>query len=283
MTEKPLVSAVITTHNRLELLKRAVSSALGQTYSPMEVIVVDDGSTDGTESYCRNLKDVKYLRINPGESRGGNYARNRGILVASGQIVAFCDDDDYWLADKTMRQVELMRATGCDFVYCGRTAEVVKEDKMWMRDVLPVDSERGDISKTILWTIPFLTSALMAKREALLSTGMFDEKLRAWQEYELTIRLAQRSKTDFLKDSLVVYRVDIKDPQRLTNKFNQWRDSVRMIYRKHAALYGRLTFKERMRVRRLMHTDAIPRAQASGLRGRWYLHRILRKLYSFLS
>ena len=83
-----LVSAIITTNNRLELLKRAIESVRTQTYSNMECIVVDDASTDGTYEYCQG-QPVRYLYIPPEESKGGNYARNRGIEMAQGEYVAF--------------------------------------------------------------------------------------------------------------------------------------------------------------------------------------------------
>lgn len=95
-----LVSAIITTHNRLSLLKRAVESALSQTYKNIEVIVVDDASTDGTPEYCNELP-LRYIYIPKEESRGGNHARNLGILAAKGEYVAFLDDDDYWLPRKS--------------------------------------------------------------------------------------------------------------------------------------------------------------------------------------
>ena len=91
-----LVSAIITTHNRAELLTRAIESVLGQTYQEMEVIVVDDASTDNTSDVCAKYP-IKYIYIPEAESQGGNYARNLGIRAAKGEYCAFLDDDDYWL------------------------------------------------------------------------------------------------------------------------------------------------------------------------------------------
>ena len=124
-----LVSAIITTHNRLELLKRAIESVRTQTYSNMECIVVDDASTDGTYEYCQG-QPVRYLYIPPEESKGGNYARNRGIEMAQGEYVAFLDDDDCWLPEKTTKQVRLLEEKRCGLVYCDLTVENVS-DKDW--------------------------------------------------------------------------------------------------------------------------------------------------------
>ena len=78
-----LVSAIITTHNRVDLLKRAVKSVYAQTYKDIELIVVDDCSTDGTKEYCE-AQSFRYIHIPKEESRGGNHARNLGVLAAKG-------------------------------------------------------------------------------------------------------------------------------------------------------------------------------------------------------
>ena len=129
-----LVSAIITTHNRLELLKRAIESVRTQTYSNMECIVVDDASTDGTYEYCQG-QPVRYLYIPPEESKGGNYARNRGIEMAQGEYVAFLDDDDCWLPEKTTKQVRLLEEKRCGLVYCDLTVENVSDKGIQYRDV----------------------------------------------------------------------------------------------------------------------------------------------------
>ncbi|WP_288911006.1 glycosyltransferase family 2 protein, partial [uncultured Thomasclavelia sp.] len=89
-----LVSAIITTHNRLELLKRAIQSVYNQTYSNIELIVVDDASDDGTKEWAEQ-QSFKFIYIPKEKSKGGNYARNLGIKSSHGKYVAFLDDDDY--------------------------------------------------------------------------------------------------------------------------------------------------------------------------------------------
>ena len=107
------VSAIITTHNRLELLIKAINSVLNQTYENIELIIVDDNSTDGTRTYIQKLllenKDISYIYISPDDSKGGNYARNLGINAASGEYIAFLDDDDEWLVDKIQKQINFLK------------------------------------------------------------------------------------------------------------------------------------------------------------------------------
>ena len=99
------VSAVITTHNRCELLLKAIESVKNQTYKNIEIIVVDDASSDSTLDKCRILDGIKYIRINT--SKGGNYARNVGIKNSSGHYIAFLDDDDEWYPTKIEKQLGL--------------------------------------------------------------------------------------------------------------------------------------------------------------------------------
>ena len=94
--DAPLVSIIVPTHNRAGLLPRALASALGQTYAPIEVVVVDDGSTDGTADVVEGLKarhpNLRYLRHD--HPLGASAARNRGVREAAGACVALLDDDD---------------------------------------------------------------------------------------------------------------------------------------------------------------------------------------------
>lgn len=264
--EKPLVSAIITTHNRCGLLIRAIDAAISQTYHPMEIIVVDDASTDDTCEACKKYGDqINYIQIPPQKSRGGNYARNLGIRSARGEYVAFCDDDDYWLPQKTEKQMRLMLSEDYELVHCGRTLEYVGKHTAKQKDIIPSSDKYGDMSRKILLTICATTTTILAKREALLDVGLFDESLGFWQEYELTIRLAQRKPFGSVLETLCVYRVDTTDKNRLTNKYFSWRKAVKYIHEKHAKLYRQLNWYERLHVKRLIHGDAKMRAKSSRL------------------
>lgn len=259
------VTAIITTHNRLNLLKQAIDSVRRQTYPDIELIVVDDGSTDGTEAYCRR-QPLQYIRVEAAESRGGNHARNLGIRAAEGKYIAFLDDDDRWLPEKTARQVRLIEEKGCEMVFCGMTIETVRAGIATYTDTLPHDSHRGDMSRAILYTIPAVTSTMLFSRDALIDAGLFDEKLNFWQEYELSIRLAQRGPFFFVAEPLAIYRVDTGDRQRKTNKYALWLKAVEYVKEKHRDLYAMQTPAERLRTRLLINGDARARCKCSG---RW--------------
>ena len=277
---QPLVTAIITTHNRLELLKRAIESIQNQTYQNIELIVVDDASDDGTKEYCSNLS-VKYIYIPKDECAGSNHARNIGLRYANGLFIAYCDDDDYWLPTKIEKQVELIQHKECDFVHCAYRKELVNPNgSVSYSDCSPADYSEGDVSKASLCHILTLTSTVLFRKSAVIEAGGFDEALKAWQETELIIRIAQHSKTYFVREPLVVYRVDTSDTQRLTNKYFNWKLSVKYIHKKHKKLYASLSFKEKCTAYALVAADGIGRAKASGLTAHWYYNILLLKIFS---
>ena len=261
---KDLVSAVITTHNRAMLLKRAIESVFDQTYKNIECIVVDDASSDDTNLICKNY-NLQYIFIPKNESKGGNYARNLGIKASHGKYVAFLDDDDYWLPEKIQKQVSLIEGKDCELVHCGRICEFVAPDgTISYKESLPSLEYWGDMHKKILFTICTTTTNILTKRSALFDVGLFDENLKFWQEYELTIRLAQRKPFYFVDDVLSVYRIDKKDNNRLTNKYTPWKNAVKYIHKKHESLYKNLNIIEKMKMWSLVFCDASGRLNNIG-------------------
>lgn len=267
------VSVVITTHNRLSLLKRAIDSVLNQTYPYIECIVVNDASTDGTDQYCLGLP-IRYLSIPPNESRGGNYARNVGIRSAKGEYIAFLDDDDYWKPEKIAKQVVLIKEKKCEMVHCGRTNEIVTPTGILFKDFMPTEDKQGDLHRRILMNICTTTTCMLVEKKALMEIGMFDENLRFWQEYDLTIRLAQRAPIYFVNEALCVYRIDKSDSGRLTNKYTEWLVAVKYVHEKYKDLYGRLNAWERFKAKLLVWRDAAVRCKAAGFRTRYYVYGI---------
>lgn len=278
MTE--LVSSIITTHNRLELLKRAVDSVINQTYPNIELIIVDDHSTDGTKEWCIQLSqsfdNIKYIHVPEEQSRGGNYARNLGIKNSNGVYVAFLDDDDQWLPDKITLQVELITRKKCDFVYGNRIVEVVDSNgfsKFYPSKLNP--KYEGDVSQIILTDIFTTTSLILVRKKVFDLVGLFDEELKFWQEYELSIRIAQVSPFFAVHQPLIYYRVDQSDNHRLTNKYFGWKNAVNYIRRKHARLYNNLSLYFKLKSHALVWHDASERCKASHLNLRYYFFRFL--------
>jgi len=269
-----LVSAVITTRNRLALLKEAVKSVLEQDYAPLECIVVDDASTDGTEEYCRALPGIVYLRIEARDSKGGNYARNLGIKAARGDYIAFCDDDDTWAKDKTRKQAALLdNRPEVGVVYCGCVRKTIPADKQNGSVALPRRKNRGKLGARSLYTIVGTTTTMMMRRGPLFEAGLFDERLKFWQETELMMRLAQITQVDFVNEPLITLRIDNTEKTRLSNKYWEWRDAVRYIMEKHKELYRQLSSFEKGMQKIVFYADAAARSLTAGERGEYRKNR----------
>lgn len=274
-----MVSAIITTHNRLELLKRAVQSVYNQANVNIELIVVDDGSSDGTQQWCIKQK-FKYIRIEPQDSHGGNYARNLGIKNAIGEYIAFLDDDDYWLPDKTIKQIELIKDKKCEVVFGGRILEIINNGKPYFREDLPNKSLQGDMKTKILLRTCTTTTTMLTTKNILEKVGYFDENLKFWQEYELSMRLAQVSEFYFINQPVAVYRIDENDVSRLTNKFYGWLDAVNYIHNKHANLYTTLSLRNRLKSKGFIYREAYWRSKTARLTYAPLKYLVLSLLYS---
>ena len=259
------VSAVITTHGRLELLKKAIESVKKQTYPNIELFVIDDCSEDGTRQWAQGQTGFVYSYIPKAESKGGNYARNRGIALSHGKYVAFLDDDDTWEPEKIQKQVALIESNEkLGFVYCG--SNICFPDGRVIPG--PAPTCRGDVSKKALTTIFALTSTLLVRRDLLDQAGGFDEDLGFWQETELIMRLAQICETDFVPEPLLnLLQAPAKaDPERLTTKLDAWLKAVQYIEQKHQALLAGLSPEEKKERQLLIYRDAANRCLLSGQR-----------------
>ncbi|WP_072619772.1 glycosyltransferase family 2 protein [Spirulina major] len=180
-----MFTIVITTYNRLPLLKRAIRTSLEQTIA-CEVIVVDDGSTDGTEAYCERLAqtEVRFCYLRNEQNRGHSYSVNRGVELAQGDWVKFLDDDDY-LALDCVAVLEDAIALCPDAVICSCQAAQVNEQEDQLS--LTVTAGPGEICRIpqadihygmLIEAIPFGTPVQVAvRRQAFLQTGGWDSEL----------------------------------------------------------------------------------------------------------
>jgi glycosyltransferase involved in cell wall biosynthesis len=186
-----VISVVIPTHNRAHLVRRAVASALAQTFADLEVIVVDDGSTDGTGALLASLTDPRVRALRLPRRTGAARARNAGVAAARGEWIAFLDSDDEWTADKLARQAALAGGDGAPSVVTCICA--VRRGDDVRHTPAPDDLVADDMFTHLLrWNRrPPTTSAYLVARRALLEVGGFDERLPSAQDIDLWLRLAQ--------------------------------------------------------------------------------------------
>jgi glycosyltransferase involved in cell wall biosynthesis len=201
--KKPLVSVIIPTFNRSSMVVEAVESVLAQSYAELEVIVVDDGSTDDTRERLRSYGQRLILVVNE-KNRGVSAARNRGIRQSRGEFVALLDSDDLWRPGKIQRQL--------DFFSAHPRAMICQTEEIWVRRgrrVNPRQKHRkysGYIFPHCLPLCIVSPSAVMIRRELLSRVGLFDEQLPACEDYDLWLRIAAHEPIFLLGEPLIVKR-----------------------------------------------------------------------------
>jgi len=205
----PAVSVVIPTYNRAEMLAQALRSVRAQTFTDYEIVIVDDGSTDGTAEVVGSFTDerIKYLRQ---ENRGSSAARNAGIDWAEGKYVAFLDSDDAWLPEKLEVQVAAFeRHPTVGLVSCRSLTIDPSNECVLPLELLrpPGDEIVADFHREIIVSNRFMTPALVVKREIIERVGGFDESLRYAQDWDLWIRIARECECCLLGRYLAAVRV----------------------------------------------------------------------------
>ena len=179
---RPLVSVVIPTYNRAHVLKRAVDSVLAQTYENIEVIIVDDGSTDNTGEVVASMTDRRIGYILR-ENAGACSARNAGASVSKGEYIAFQDSDDIWHADKLEKQMKVMLEKNPDVVVCRLVLKVDGEAKY------PVPKRVGEGYVTLKNDFFGLGTQTVLVKKDVFQKEMFDPSMPRLQELEWLLRL----------------------------------------------------------------------------------------------
>lgn len=232
MINDPLVSVIIPTFKRPKLLERAITSVLNQTYSNIEIIVVDDAQDSATSELVSSMNNVKLL-INE-SNRGGCYSRNIGLKESKGEYVNFLDDDDILYPKKIEMQIGHFlknpnNISQLGFITChtndGRTGKIqIKKNKV-----------RGDIHQKLL--SKFLIDGIetvLYKKEAIEKVGGFDEALVSNQEYDLQIRVSEFFHIDYVDEILTE---EFQSVGQISINFDKKLKGARQIFAKHKARF----------------------------------------------
>ena len=223
---KKLVSVYIPTHNRASLVVRAVESVLCQTYSEIEIIVVDDGSEDNTFEVLRPfIENNKIVYLKNELAKGAPFSRNRAIAVAKGYLITGLDDDDYFLPERIKLMVDSFDdeysfiSTGYKVLSLSETAVIYAIRKLITLDDLLVSNIAGN--------------QVLVKTNDIKELGGFDVSLPAWQDYDMWIRLA-RTKGAGLRISEPLYVVDKSHPhERISTNINKINLAFKAFIDKH--------------------------------------------------
>jgi glycosyltransferase involved in cell wall biosynthesis len=205
MANAPLVSVVMATYNMGQYVEQAVNSVLGQDYPAIEVIVVDDGSTDHTPTVLNQFAGEPRVKVIRQENAGQTVAKNRGLQAAQGKYIGFCDADNLWMPGKLALQVPLLE---------GWKGGVVSYGDIQLMDGnnldLPTPKVKrysGKITGKLLVDNFVTFNTTLMPREILEEAGGFDESLHMGIDYDLWLRLSVKYPFQYSSKSLVRYRI----------------------------------------------------------------------------
>ncbi|MDM8539572.1 glycosyltransferase [Desulfococcaceae bacterium HSG9] len=194
------VSVIIPTYNRGHILSDAIDSVLAQDFDGYELIVVDDGSTDNTMAVLNGYSNK--IKVCKQTNQGVSAARNHGIAVSSGELIAFLDSDDLWLPKKLAVQVGFFNSTP--------KAMICQTQEIWIRNGVRVNPKKrhqkpcGHIFEKSLELCLVSPSAVMLRRQLFDSVGLFDESLPACEDYDLWLRISSRFPVHLIDTPLIV-------------------------------------------------------------------------------
>jgi glycosyltransferase involved in cell wall biosynthesis len=227
----PVVSVILPTYRRGDLIGRALRSVLAQSFRDLEVLVLDDMPGDNTEEVVRALADPRVRYVSHPTRRGVAAARNQGLALARGEFVAFQDSDDEWLTDKLAQQLERLRSLPVEVALT--QAAVLRYEAGQARYFLTALPERGQASAILALNYTSYLQGWLARRSALLDAGGFDERLTLWEDWELSVRVCQKYRIDLdARPVAVIYDTPVSLIKNV-----QWRTQMlEVILAKHRAL-----------------------------------------------
>lgn len=199
-----LVSIIIPTYNRGNIIRDSIESVLNQTYGNIEIIVVDDCGTDNTKEVVESINDgrIKYIRLEKNKGAGG--ARNEGVKFAEGQLIAFHDSDDICMEDRIERQMEyLSEHPEFDLVY---SSYIKVQDNI--EYVIPVNCDKveleGDIYRKLLVRNTVGCPTILLKKDGFNDIGGFDETYSCLEDWDFIIRYSKKHLIGFIDTPLIL-------------------------------------------------------------------------------
>ena len=194
------ISVIIPTYNRIFFLKRSIDSVLEQILKPYEVIIVDDGSSDGTSTMIK--KNYPKINLICQENKGVSAARNIGIRASSGDWVCFLDSDDEWKKNKLSEQMLAIKKN-TNYSFCHSNEEWIKNGKK-INQKKKHKKYGGDIFKECLDMCRISPSSVMINKSVFDDIGFFNEDLVVCEDYELWLRICAHYKVLFVDEPLII-------------------------------------------------------------------------------
>ena len=242
-----LVSVVIPTYKRSEMLNRAIRSILNQTYQNIEIIVVDDNVPNdeyslATQEELKEITDSRVRYIQQERHINGSAARNAGIDASKGDYIAFLDDDDVWYRDKLEKQLKVFDTNSAiGLVYTGSKAIYVNDRVSYV--ITP--REKGNLKKTILLgNCIGTTSTVVVKKDVIVAAGKFDVHMPALQDYDLWIRICQLTQIGFVEEEEIDY-YNFRDGVQVSSNTERYETAFVRLNEKYKELMDQLDESEK--------------------------------------
>ena len=194
------ISVIIPTYNRRLFLSKAIDSVLNQTYQDLELIIIDDGSSDKSAEYVK--KKYKKVKILKQHNKGVSSARNKGIKIASNNWIAFLDSDDRWHPKKIENQI--------NYLTKNNKFKICHTDEIWIRNCIRINQHKkhkkygGFIFEKCIDLCRISPSSVIIHRDVFKKIGLFNEKLPVCEDYDLWLRISASFPVLYLDEKLTI-------------------------------------------------------------------------------
>jgi len=204
MLSKPLISIVLPTYNRKGVLERAINSVIKQSYHNWELIIIDDGSTDGTDKLMKRYEKQNNIKYIKQPNRGVSISRNKGISLSKGEYIAFIDSDDEWIEEKLETQVVFINRYN-EIALTFSNASLIKPDGTITKKPEIIKHDRDEIYdlENVFKDPYFGIPTVMIKKKILDEVGSFDESLNTAEDIDLFLRISLDNPVGYQHKKLV--------------------------------------------------------------------------------
>lgn len=228
------VSVVIPTHDRCELLHRALKSVLTQTVQPNEIIVVDDLNDKKTKELCESFPNDIVRHIPNTNGKGASSSRNLGVEKSNSEFVAFLDDDDVWLPEKLEKQMKLIRSKDLDACFSQLLVKYEGTNISYATKAKNVINPKQDI---LIENYLGATISAIVKRTLFIQVAGFNEQYKAREEYDLWIKIIHNNaRIGVVEEPLAISYRSLENRNRISLNINSYIEAIDLLNSKYSKL-----------------------------------------------
>lgn len=231
------ISVIIPTYNRCDKLKKSIDSVLQQTYSNIELIIVDDGSTDNTKEMVEAINDERIIYTVMPTNMGPAAARNEGVRIATAEVIAFHDSDDLWRPNKLEKQMTYWEMhPEFSMIYCAFSYHIGDlEGRFPSRKM---ENLEGDVFPTILVKNTIGTPTMLLKKSCFLELGGFDTEIKCLEDWEFALRFAESYLVGFVDEVLLDVYYTTGSVSSRQKEYIKTRCYMIALYKEYLVKYG---------------------------------------------